>query len=324
MPRAIRIHETGGPEVLRFEEIPLGDPGPGEVVLRQTAIGLNFIDTYHRTGLYPLELPAILGREAVGVIEAVGDGVDGWQVGQRAAYVLAPGGSYVEARRIAADQLIALPEAIDDRQVAALLLKGLTAEFLLHRTRPLTAGETILVHAAAGGVGSLLCPWAKALGARVIGTVGNEAKAELARAAGCDVVLLTDRDDWVARVREETDGAGVPVVYDSVGQATFDRSLDCLQPRGLMVSFGQSSGAIPPFTIGTLAAKGSLFLTRPSLFHYIADRDERDAAAARVLDAALAGVLHARIGQTYPLADAARAHADLETRRTTGSTVLIP
>lgn len=321
--RAIRIHETGGPEVLRWEEVETGRPGPGEVLLRHTAIGLNFIDTYHRTGLYPLDLPAVLGREAAGVVEEVGEAVDTFRPGDRAAYGLYPG-SYSEALVIPANRLVPLPAGIDDRIAAAVMLKGLTAHYLLRRTHPVRPGETILIHAAAGGVGLIACQWANHLGATVIGTVGSPEKAELARAHGCHHPILYDREDFVARVREITDGRGVPVVYDSVGQATFKQSLDCLAPLGLMVSFGQSSGAVAPLELGVLAQKGSLFLTRPTLGNYIAGREELLGASAELFEAVGSGAIRVEVRQTYPLEDAARAHVDLETRKTTGSTVLLP
>lgn len=321
---AIRIHETGGPEVLRWDEIDLADPGPGEVRLRQTACGLNFIDTYHRTGLYPLpSLPAILGREGAGVVEALGPGVEGFEIGDRAGYPMAAGG-YAEARNIAAGRLVRLPERVDEQTAAAVLLKGLTAHYLIRKTHRVRSGETILVHAAAGGVGLILCQWANHLGATVIGTVGSDAKAELAHRHGCHHPLRYDRDDWVTEVRRLTDGRGVPVVYDSVGQATFEQSLDCLAPLGLMVTFGQSSGAIPPFQLGTLAAKGSLFLTRPTLVTYIERDEDLAAAAAELFEVIAAGHVRAEIGQTYPLKDAQRAHRDLEARKTRGSTLLLP
>jgi NADPH2:quinone reductase len=321
--RAIRIHETGGPEVLRWEEVDVGRPGSGEVLLRHTAIGLNYIDTYHRTGLYPLDLPAVLGREAAGVIEDVGEGVDAFEPGDRAAYGLHPG-AYAEAVVIPADQLVPLPEVVDDRTAAAVMLKGLTAHYLLRRTHRVQSGETILLHAAAGGVGLIACQWARHLGATVIGTVGTLEKAELARAHGCDHPVLYDREDFVARVREITGGRGVGVVYDSVGRATFDRSLDCLAPLGLMVSFGQSSGPVPPLPLGVLAQKGSLFLTRPTLASYIAERDELLRASAELFEAVGGGAIRVDVRQTYPLAEAARAHADLESRKTMGSTLLLP
>jgi len=324
MAHAVRIHETGGPEVLRYEEVAVGAPGPGEVRLRQTAIGLNFIDTYHRSGLYPLpDLPAVLGREGAGVVEAIGSGVTEFAPGDRVAYALSAG-AYASERLIAARDLVRLPEGIDPRQAAGMMLKGLTAHYLLRRTHPVKSGETILVHAAAGGVGLILCQWAKRLGATVIGTVGSDEKAELARRHGCDHPIVYDREDFARRVRTITDGAGVPVVYDSVGQATFDRSLDCLAPLGLMVSYGQASGPVPPFAIGTLATKGSLFLTRPTLATYVAERAHLLRAAEELFEVVSEGAVRVEVRQTYPLAETERAHRDLEQRRTTGSTVLIP
>ncbi|HKQ60427.1 MAG TPA: quinone oxidoreductase [Candidatus Polarisedimenticolaceae bacterium] len=324
MPKAIRIHRTGGPEVLVWEDVPVGDPGPGQVRLRQTAVGLNYIDTYHRTGLYPLPaLPAVLGREAAGVVTAVGPGVSGLAPGQRVAYPLSAG-AYAEERCIAADLLVPLPDDVGDRTGAAAMLKGLTAHYLLRRTYRVKPGDTILLHAAAGGVGLIACQWARALGARVIGTVGSREKAELAKAHGCEHTIVHGEQDFVARVRELTGGAGVPVVYDSVGRDTFARSLDCLVPFGLLVSFGQSSGPVPPFEVTTLAEKGSLFLTRPTLATYIARREELLAASAELFAAIAAGQVRIEIGRTYPLSEAARAHADLEARRTTGSVVLLP
>ncbi len=325
MSKVIRIHETGGPEVLRWEEAEVPAPGPGEVRLRQTAVGLNFIDTYHRTGLYKLPLPSGLGQEAAGIVEAVGAGVDGVRPGERVAYCGAGApGAYAEVRNAPADRMVPLPAGIDDRAAAAMMLKGLTAWYLLRRIHPVQAGETILVHSAAGGVGLILCQWAAHLGATVIGTVGSRAKAELAAAHGCHHPLLLGVDDFVARARDLTGGKGLPVVYDSVGKDTFMASLDCLRPRGLMVSFGQSSGAVPPLDVTVLSAKGSLFLTRPSLFAYVADRADLLAAAAELFDLVQAGVLRIEINQTYPLREAATAHRDLEGRRTTGSTVLLP
>ena len=320
---AIRIHRTGGPEVLTGEQVDVGEPGPGEVRLRQTAIGLNFIDTYHRTGLYPLPLPATLGREAAGVVEAVGPGVTDFTPGDRVAYGLAPA-AYAESRTIAADLLVALPPTIDDRVAAAIMLKGLTAWYLLRRTRPVAVGETILFHAAAGGVGQIACQWGRHLGATVIGTAGSRAKADVARSRGCHHVVVYSEEDFTARVRELTHGAGVPVVYDGVGRATFAGSLDCLSPRGMLVLFGQSSGAVPPFDPGILAAKGSLFLTRPTLHHYVSRSSELRAGAAELFALVASGAIQVDVGQTYPLRDAARAHADLEARRTTGSTLLLP
>ena len=325
MPKAIRIHETGGPEVMRWEEVALPAPGPGEVRLRHTAVGLNFIDVYHRTGLYPLPLPAGLGQEGAGVVEAVGAGVDFLRAGDRVAYCGAGApGAYAEVRNAPAERMVPLPAGIDDRTAAAMMLKGLTAWYLLRRTYAVLPGDTILVHAAAGGVGLILCQWAAHLGATVIGTVGSRAKAELAAAHGCQHALVLGEDDFVAKARALSGGQGLPVVYDSVGKDTFMASLDCLRPRGLMVSFGQSSGPVPPLEMTLLSAKGSLYLTRPSLFAYVAERSELLAAAAELFGLVVAGVLRIEVHQTYPLQDAARAHRDLEGRRTTGSTVLIP
>lgn len=323
MVHAIRIHETGGPEVLRWDEVEVGAPGPGEALVRQTAIGLNFIDTYHRSGLYPLALPAILGSEAAGVVEAVGEGVGDVHPGDRVAYA-GPVGAYAEARLIAADRLVPIPHEVDDRLAAALLLKGMTAQYLLRRTHRVSPGETILFHAAAGGVGRIACAWAKALGATVIGTVGSDEKAEVARKGGCDHVVVTSRESIAESVREITRGKGVRVVYDSVGKDTWEASLDSLSPLGLLVSFGNSSGPVPPFSPLVLARKGSLFLTRPTLQTYTASRSDLLATAADLLDALRAGEVTADLPRTYPLREAARAHADLEGRRTTGSAVLLP
>jgi NADPH2:quinone reductase len=323
MPKAIRIHENGGPEVLRWEDVEVGEPGPGEVRLRHTAVGLNYIDTYHRTGLYPVELPAILGREAAGVVEAVGPDVSDVAVGDRVAYALWPG-SYAERRLIPARVLVPLPDEIDDRQAAAMMLKGLTAWYLLRRTHRVERGETILFHAAAGGVGLIACQWARDLGARVIGTVGSDEKAELARAHGCDHPVIYTREDFVERVKEITGGAGLPVVYDSVGRDTFEGSLDCLRPLGLLVSFGQASGPVPPFAIGTLAGKGSLYLTRPTLATYIERREDLLQGASELFDVVRRAAVRIEVGQTYPLSETAQAHRDLESRRTTGSTLLLP
>lgn len=324
MSRAIRIHETGGPEVLVWEEVATGEPGPGEVLLRHTAIGLNYIDTYNRSGLYPMpELPAVLGREAAGIVEGLGPDVSDLKVGDRVVYVLHPG-SYSERRRIPADALVPLPDDVDDRQAAAMMLKGLTAHYLLRRTFPLAPGQTILFHAAAGGVGLIACQWAKHLGATVIGTVGSDEKAELARAHGCDHPVVYTRESFVDRVREITGGRGVPVVYDSVGKETLEGSLDCLSPLGLLVSFGQASGPVPPLDILKLSTKGSLFLTRPTLATYIARREDLLSASRELFDVVRSGAVKIAVQQTYPLKDAARAHRDLESRKTTGSTILIP
>jgi NADPH2:quinone reductase len=321
MPHAIQVREPGGPEKLIWEEVQLGDPGPGQVRLRQTAVGLNFIDVYHRTGLYPQPLPFTPGVEGAGVVEAVGPGIEGLKTGDRVAYA-GPIGGYAEARLIATDRLVKLPADISDEQAAAVMLQGMTVDMLINRVRPLKAGETILVHAAAGGVGLILCQWASALGATVIGTVSTEEKAELARANGCDHPILYKSQDFVALVDGFTNGAKLPVVYDSVGKDTFLRSLDCLQRRGLMVSFGQSSGAIEPFVPGLLAQKGSLYLTRPTLFDYIAKRDELERSAASLFDMVRSGKVKVDIGQRFPLSEAAEAHRALEARKTTGSTVL--
>ena len=321
--KAIRIHRTGSPDEMVWEDVPLGEPGPGEVLLRQTAAGVNFIDVYHRTGLYPAGLPTVLGMEGVGVVEAIGPDVVEVRPGDRVAYASPPIGAYAERRLIPAHRLVALPSDIADRQAAGMMLKGMTAQFLLRRTYRVTAGQTVLVHAAAGGVGLLLCQWAHHLGARVIGTVGSEEKATLARAHGCDHPILYTAEDFVARVKAITGGAGVEVVYDSVGKTTFLGSLDCLKPMGMMVSFGQSSGAVPPFEPGLLAAKGSLFFTRPSLMTYTAQRADLVASAADLFEVVRSGGLKIEVAQTYPLAEAAQAHRDLEARRTTGSTILI-
>ncbi len=323
MTRAIRIHETGGPEVLRWEEVDVAAPAANEVLLRQTAVGLNFIDTYHRTGLYPLELPAILGREAAGIVEAVGDGVETLAVGDRVAYALEPG-AYCETRVIDAARLVRLPDPVDDRTAAAMMLKGLTVQYLLRSCYRVEPGDTILIHAAAGGVGLIACQWAKALGATVIGTVGSPEKAQLAAAHGCDHPILYKEQDFVERVRALTGGAGVKAVYDSVGRDTFDGSLDCLETRGTLVSFGQSSGPVEPFNIGVLAAKGSLNLTRPTLAHFIATAAQLESSSSELFDLYISGALRVEIGRTYPLGEAARAHRDLEARKTSGSTVLLP
>ncbi len=325
MTHAVVVERTGGPEVLVWRERPVPDPGAGEVRVRHAAVGLNFIDVYHRRGVYPLpSFPAVLGQEAAGRVEAVGDGVTEFSTGDRVAYAGGPAGSYSEARVLPADRLVKLPEGIDDQRAAAMLLKGMTAEYLLRRAFRVERGHTILVHAAAGGVGLIACQWAKALGATVIGTVGTRQKAEVAAEHGCDHPIVTSEEDFVGRVKALTGGQGVPVVYDSVGKDTFMRSLDCLVPRGTMVSFGQSSGMVPPVDVTVLSAKGSLYLTRPTLFHYTAAREDLLASAAAVFDVVLNGAVRVEIGQTYPLREAARAHADLEARRTVGATVLIP
>lgn len=325
MAKAIRIHEYGGPEVMRWEEVEIGEPGPGQLRVRHGAVGLNYIDIYHRTGLYSLPaLPWTLGMEGAGQVEAVGDGVSEFKVGDRVAYASPPVGAYAEARLIPADRVVALPTAIDDRTAAAMMLQGMTAQFLLRRTYRVQAGDTILLHAAAGGVGLLISQWARHLGATVIGTVGSDQKAELARAHGCHHVIVYSRENFVERVREVTDGQGVAVVYDSVGRETFMGSLDCLRPLGMMVSFGNASGPAPSFEPGILAAKGSLFLTRPTLMTYTAKRADLLASAAELFDVVGHGDVRVEIRQTYPLAEAAQAHRALEARQTTGSTVLLP
>jgi NADPH2:quinone reductase len=325
MLKAIRIHEYGGPEVLRWEEVEVGDPGPGQLRVRHGAVGLNYIDVYHRTGLYPLpSLPWTLGMEGAGWVEAVGEGVAEFKVGDRVAYASPPVGAYAEVRLIPADRVVALPEAIDDPTAAAMMLQGMTAQYLLRRTYRVQPGDAILLHAAAGGVGLIASQWARHLGATVIGTVGNDEKAELARAHGCHHAIVYTRENFVERVREITGGQGVAVVYDSVGKDTFTGSLDCLRPLGMMVSFGNASGPVPPFEPGILAAKGSLFLTRPTLMTYTAKRVDLVASAAELFEVVASGVVNIEVRQTYPLAEAARAHRDLEARRTTGSTVLLP
>jgi NADPH2:quinone reductase len=323
MPHAIRIYETGGPEKLKWEEVEVGDPGPGEVRVRNTAVGLNFIDTYQRSGLYPLPLPFTLGSEGAGVVEAVGRRVKTLKAGDRVAYT-GPLGAYAEALLRPADRLVKIPAGIDDKTAAAMMLKGLTAQYLLRRTYRVKAGETILMHAAAGGVGLILCQWAKALGATVIGTVGSEDKVALAKKAGCRHVIVMGKENFVERVKAITRGKGVPVVYDGVGKDTFMGSLDCLSPLGMMVSFGNASGAVPPLSIGILAQKGSLFLTRPTLFTYTAAAEDLAKAARELFSVVKSGKVRISVNQTYPLAEAAQAHRDLEGRKTTGSTVLLP
>jgi NADPH2:quinone reductase len=323
MPRAIRIHQTGGPEVLRLEELPAADPVAGEARVRQTAVGVNYVDVYHRTGVYPLPLPTGLGVEAAGEVDAVGPGVSHVRPGDRVAYV-SPPGSYAEARVLPADRLVKLPAGIPDRTAAGAMLKGLTVQALVRRTYPVKAGETVLVHAAAGGVGTIMVQWLKALGATVIATVGTDEKATVARANGADHVIVYTRERFPERVREITGGAGVPVVYDSVGKATWEGSLDCLRPFGLMVTFGNASGAVPPFDVGVLGRKGSLYLTRPTVFGYVAKREDLERGAAELFDAILGGKVRIDVTRTFPLAGAAEAHRSLEARATTGSLVLLP
>ena len=323
MSKAYRFHETGGPEVLKWEDFDPGPPGPGEVRIRQTAIGVNFIDIYHRDGLYPLPLPSGIGLEGCGIIEAVGEGVDR-QPGERVAYGGMPPGAYAEIHNKPASAVVTVPEDIDDQIAATLMLKGMTAQYLLRHTHRVKAGETILVHAAAGAVGALLCQWASHLGATVIGTAGSDEKAALAKAHGAAHCIVYSRDDFAAKVREITAGKGVPVVYDSVGAATFEGSLDCLAPLGHMVSFGNASGPVPPVSPGVLAARGSLTLTRPILFHYNLDETDFRANAAEVFAAVASEAIRPAVNQTLPLREAPRAQRMLEARETTGATVLIP
>ena len=321
---AIRIHEYGGPEKLRWDEVELGKPGQGQVLLKQTAVGLNYIDTYHRTGLYKqASLPAGIGSEGAGIVEEVGPGVGELKSGDRVVYAGAPIGSYAEARLYPADRLIKIPQGIDDKTAAAMLLQGMTAQYLLKRTYACKKDDVVVMHAAAGGVGSIFCQWAKALGVVVIGTVGSEGKMQQARDNGCAHVLLLGRDDWVAKVKE-IGGGGVPVVYDSIGKDTFMQSLDCLKPRGLMVTFGNASGPVGPVDLAILATKGSLFVTRPTLVNYIATRAELVETANDLFDAVKRGWVKVQVNQTFPLKDAAEAHRALEGRKTTGSTVLLP
>lgn len=324
MPFAIRFHQTGGPEVLRWEEVAVGDPAPGEARVRHEAVGLNFIDTYHRTGLYPMPLPSGIGLEGAGVVEAVGEGVNDVRPGDRVAYAGGPVGAYSQVRCLPAHRLLKLPQTIDCRTGAAMMLQGLTSAYLLRRTYCVQPGDTVLIHAVAGGVGLIACQWAKALGATVIGTVSTEAKAELARQHGCDHVIFYTREDIVQRVREVTGGEGVAVVYDGVGKDTFMASLDCLRPRGMMVTFGNASGAVPPFDPLLLTQKGSLFLTRPKLADYTTKREELLALGDELFDVVQGGKVRIEVNQTYALADAASAHRDLEARKTTGSTIFLP
>lgn len=324
MPFAIRIHETGGPEVMRWEEVAVGDPAPGEARVRHEAVGLNYIDTYHRSGLYPLPMPAGLGMEGAGVVEAVGQGVSDVQPGDRVAYAGGPVGAYSEVRCMPADRLLKIPDPLDFRTAAAMMLQGLTSAYLLRRTYRVQPGDAVLIHAAAGGVGLIACQWAKALGATVIGTVSNEEKAGLAMAHGCDHIIYYTREDVAARVREITGGEGVAVVYDGVGKDTFAGSLDSLRTFGVMVSFGNASGPVAPFDPLLLSQKGSIYITRPTLMHYTAKRKDLLALGSELFEAVSSGQVKIAVNQTYALADAAKAHRDLESRRTTGSTILLP
>ena len=324
MPKSIRIHANGGPEVLRWEDVAVGDPGPGEARVRHTAIGVNYIDTYHRSGLYKLALPTGLGSEAAGIVEAVGAGVDWVAAGDRVAYCGGPLGAYSEARVMPADRLVKLPNEVSDRSAACLMLKGLTVQYLFRQTYRLKAGDTILFHAAAGGVGLIACQWARALGVTMIGTVGSDAKAALAKENGCAHTIVYTRENFVERVKALTGGKGVPVVYDGIGKDTFPASLDCVSPRGMWVLFGASSGAVPPFDMMLLAQKGSLYATRPTLMTYAAKREAMTAMAAELFDLVRAGKIVSEPRQTFALKDAAVAHGALESRATTGATVLLP
>lgn len=320
MTHAIRIHETGGPEVLKWEAVEVGEPGPGQIRLRHGAVGLNYIDIYHRTGFYPAKLPFTPGMEGAGTVEAVGEGVTALKPGDRVAYAMMLG-SYSEARLIAADRVVKLPDSIDERTAAAMMLQGMTARYLLRAVYPVKPGDTILVHAAAGGVGLILCQWAAALGATVIGTVSSDAKAALAKENGCHHPIIYTREDFPTRLLEITGGKKLPVVYDSVGKDTFMKSLDCLKPRGLMVTYGQSSGPIGPVDLAILGTKGSLSVTRPTLATFTATKQLLDEQAGDLFEVVTSGKVKIRINQTYPLKDAAQAHRDLEARKTTGSTI---
>lgn len=324
MPYAIRVHETGGPEVMKWEEVAVGKPGTGEILVRHTAVGLNFIDVYFRIGLYPSPKPFTPGQEGAGVVEAVGRGVTHVKVGDRVAYASGPIGSYSQMRVMEAARVVKIPPGITDQEAAAMMLKGLTAQYLIREIHKVKKGETILIHAAAGGVGLIVCQWAKHLGATVIGTVGSKEKARLAKKHGCDHPIVYTEENFVERVKKITKGRGVPVVYDSIGKATFPASLDCLETRGLFVTFGNASGPVPAFETLLLSQRGSLFLTRPSLPHYIRDHAELSMRARDLFKVVKSGAVKIEINQTWPLRDAATAHAALQARQTTGSTVLLP
>lgn len=324
MPKAIRIHQAGGPDVMRYESVTVPTPGPGEALVTHGAVGLNFIDCYHRSGLYPLPLPAVIGMEGAGVVEAVGTGVSEVKVGDRVAYAAPPPGSYAEQRVIPADRLVVLPEDISDRQAAAMMLQGMTVEYLIRRTFEVRPGQTVLFHAAAGGVGLIACQWLNHLGATVIGTVGSEDKAALAKAHGCHHTINYRTENFAERVKDITGGKGVPVVYDSIGKDTWDGSLDCLRPQGLMVSFGNASGKVPPIDLGVLGPRGSLYVTRPTLMTYTASREDLLGSANALFDVVRSGAVKIEIKQTYPLSESVQAHKDLEGRKTTGSTLLLP
>jgi NADPH2:quinone reductase len=322
--KAIVIEQIGGPEALQWKDVQVGDPGEGQVRIRHTAIGLNYIDVYMRTGLYPIPMPGGLGLEAAGVIEAVGSGISHLKIGDRVVYAGGSPGAYAQTRVMSATPLVKLPDNVSDLQAASLMLKGMTVQFLIRRTYKVKAGETVLLHAAAGGVGLIACQWLKALGVTVIGTVSSEEKANLAKANGCTHTIIYTKEKFAERVRELTNGVGVPVVYDSVGKVTWDESLSCLQPLGMMVSFGNTSGPVAPLNIGQLAAKGSLFVTRPILATYTARPGDLEATAADLFDVLASGKVKGEVGQTFPLERAAEAHRALEGSKTVGSTVLIP
>jgi NADPH2:quinone reductase len=324
MTHAIRLHKNGGPEVLSWEEVLVPAPAAGEATVQHAAVGLNYIDTYHRTGLYPLALPSGIGLEGAGIVTAIGEGVTELRVGDRVAYAGGPVGAYAEVRNIPAHRLLKLPDGIDFRTAAAMMLQGLTTAYLLRRTYRVQPGDAVLIHAAAGGVGLIACQWAKALGATVIGTVGTAAKGELAKAHGCDHVINYSTENFTQRVRELTDGEGVPVVYDGVGKDTFMGSLDSLRPFGTLVSYGNASGPTPPLDLLLLSQKGSLFVTRPTLMNYTAKRADLESLGADLFDAVLSGKVRIEINQSYALQDAVQAHRDLEARKTTGSTILVP
>jgi NADPH2:quinone reductase len=323
MAKAMRYHKQGGPEVMQYEDVQPGDPGAGQVRIRHTAIGVNFVDVYQRSGLYPMQLPMVAGNEGAGVVEAVGQGVTELKAGDRVAYTGLPG-SYCEQRLVPADRMVKLPQGISDEQAASMMLKGLTVHYLIYTTYPVKKGETVLWHAAAGGVGLIACQWLKALGVTVIATAGSDEKCALAKAHGAEHVINYSRENFVERVKSITGGKGLPVVYDAVGKSTWDGSLDCLRPRGLMVSFGNASGAVPPVNIGILQTKGSLYLTRPTLATHIASRADLVERAGALFDMVRSGKVKIETTQRYKLADAVQAHRDLEGRKTTGSIVLQP
>jgi len=323
MTKAVRFHKTGGPEVLQLDDVQVAAPGQGQVRVRHTAIGVNFVDTYQRSGLYPMQLPQVAGNEGAGVVEQVGSGVTSLKVGDRVAYT-GQIGSYCGERLLPADRLVKIPDGISDEQAASMLLKGMTVHYLIHRTYPVKAGDTVLWHAAAGGVGLIACQWLKALGVTVIGTVGSPEKAKLAKAHGADHVIDYSKENFVARVKEITGGKGVPVVYDSVGKSTWEGSLDCLRPLGMWVTFGNASGAVPPLNTLILSQKGSLYLTRPTLATYTASRADLEMTSKSLFDIVKSGKVKIEVSKRYKLADAAQAHRDLEGRKTTGSVILLP